>query len=680
MISMKKQIMILVLVFLLAGSPVALADFIPNDSFYRNQWYFSRIEAEKAWEKINTSPDITIAVIDSGVDINHQDLKENIWVNNNEVPGNNLDDDRNGFVDDVNGWDFVDNDSNPVPHFSNNWTESGISHGTMIAGIISARGNNHQGVAGVSWRSKIMSLKVLDDHGDGRVSDVVRAVDYATKNGADVINLSFTGLSYSESLREALERAYQKGVIVVAAAGNEQSGGTGVNTDKKPIYPACYKGRNGDDLVLGVAATDALDQKTEFSGYGTKCIDLTAPGISFFSTIVKGGNTKNKNKEYDGYWSGTSMASAVVSGVVALTMQINPELSSRQVVDIVLGTADNISQLNPKYNGQLGYGRVNANDAVSFAQSLLFEYSNLIVTAPASAVYGQAQQKVRVFSQDGVMIKEFDPFPGYRGAIKFINGEFDGRDGQDFVFSATGAYQVKIFSYDGKLKKQFFPYGKNYRNSISLAGADFNKDDVDEIVIAPNGVALPVKIFSSAGELIKEFYPYGKKYKNSINLAVADLNNDSKPEIITTPGEGIEKTKIFSMDGVLLSAFYPYNLNFKGGANIFPVKIAGRADKNRIDLAFIPNSGMEALVRVYSQNFSLKRQFMAFDRLQKKGATIAAADLNNDGLSEMIAGSPVGVVNQVRFFSGSGEELNYFSPYPKTFKGGVNIGTIKIKN
>ena len=676
---MKKRLAILVLLFLLVGTPAAFADFVPNDTYYHNQWYFSRIETEKAWEKVNSSPDIVIAVIDSGVDIKHPDLKENIWVNDKEIPGNNFDDDHNGFVDDANGWDFINNEPNPGPQFSTGWTESGISHGTMIAGIISAKGNNNQGVAGVTWQSKIMALKVLNDRGEGKLSSVVRAIDYAVNNGADIINLSFTGFGYSESLREALERAYSKGVIVVAAAGNEQAGGTGVNTDKKSIYPACYKGHNNEDLVIGVAATDALDQKTSFSGYGARCIDLTAPGISFFSTITKGGNEKEKNKEYDGYWSGTSMASAVVSGVMALTMQANPELSGRQVTDIVLGTCDNISQLNPAYKNQLGYGRVNANNAVSFAQQLLFEDSNLIVAAPASAIFGQAQPKVKVFDASGELVKEFDPFPGYRGGIKIANGEFDGKEGQDLVFGANGN-QLKIFSFDGKLKKQFYPFDKNYKGTVSLAAADFDGDGLDEIVVAPAEQILPVKIYSANGKLIKEIYPYGKKYKSGINIAVSDFNNDNKPEIITASVSGQEKVEVFSYAGKLLKSFNPFNASFRGGINISSVSISGRENKGRKDLAFVPASGMESTVRIYNSDLSLKRQFIAFDRNQKKGANLSSADFDNDGLSDIVVGSTSGVGSQIKLFNGSGEELNSFSPYTANFKGGVNLGIIKIKN
>ena len=179
---MKKLVTSFFILFLVFAEPV-LAAIMPNDPYYKNQWYLAKIRADSAWEKITESPDMVIAVIDSGIDINHPDLKDNIWHNNKEIAGNGKDDDKNGFIDDTNGWDFITNTPDPSPKFSAGWTEAGVSHGTMVAGIIAARGNNGIGVAGVTWRTKIMPLRVLNDKGDGKISDVIRAIDYAVKNG-----------------------------------------------------------------------------------------------------------------------------------------------------------------------------------------------------------------------------------------------------------------------------------------------------------------------------------------------------------------------------------------------------------------------------------------------------------------------------------------------------------------
>ena len=257
-----------IVLFLFSLVLPANAGITPNDPYYLRQWYLPKIGADSAWTKIRETPDITVAVIDSGVDINNPDLKNNIWVNTKEVAGNGLDNDHNGFIGDINGWDFVNNVPDPSPKFDDGWTEAGISHGTMVAGIIGAEGDNSIGVTGVTWKTKIMPLRVLNDRGEGKISSVVRAIDYAVANGADIINLSFVTYNYSDALQGAIARAYKAGVIVVAAAGNDQTNGEGRNTSKSPIYPACMDGTHGENMVIGVAATDALDQKAPFSSYG----------------------------------------------------------------------------------------------------------------------------------------------------------------------------------------------------------------------------------------------------------------------------------------------------------------------------------------------------------------------------------------------------------------------------
>ena len=222
------------------------ASITPSDSFYSKQWYLEKIRAPYAWDKVRETPNVVIAVIDSGVQIKHPDLYPNIWVNAKEIPGNGLDDDGNGFIDDYNGWDFIDNVPDPSPKFEEDYTEAGVMHGTVVAGIVAAVGNNASGISGVSWKAKIMPLRVLDDKGEGHTSEVIRAIDYAIANGADIINFSFVGFDYSRGLYEAIERAHKAGIVMVAAAGNEQSGGEGYNLDETPMYPACD---DGDDNI-----------------------------------------------------------------------------------------------------------------------------------------------------------------------------------------------------------------------------------------------------------------------------------------------------------------------------------------------------------------------------------------------------------------------------------------------
>lgn len=649
----------------------------PKDPYYFYQWYLPKIGAELAWDKISASPNITIAVIDSGVQIDHPDLKENIWLNPKEIAGNGLDDDKNGFIDDTQGWDFIENKSDPRPKFNPGWTESGVSHGTIIAGIIAAVGQNQQGVTGVTWKAKLMPLRVLDDRGEGRLGDVVRAVDYAVSNGADVINLSFVSFNYSEALQAAIRRAYQAGVIVVAAAGNEQSAGAGYNTDKDPIYPACYDGLNGENMVLGVAATDALDQKTKFSSYGYNCVDMTAPGVSFFSTITKGGNPNDSDKLYDGFWSGTSMAAPIISGTIALMEEINPDLNRQEIIDILFNTATDISLLNPTYSGQLGHGRVNVALAVEAARERLFTKSGKILITPV-----KNSNKFAIVNNNGAIFKEL-PL-NEKGKISLIAGDVNG-DGQDEIIMAPGQGSepvLKIFNTNGKLLKQLLVAEKGFRGGISVASGDVDGDGQDEIITIPasNGLS-QLKIFNYQGQLKKQFFVDSKKYRGGFNVASGNLDGAGNAEIVVAYGAGAKpQVKIFNYQGKLQGTFMPYDKNFKGGVKVAVANIDGRNNHNKQEIIVAPGSGTTPIVKVYDNHAQLKLKFEAYNSNWQGGVNVAAGDLNSDGRAEIITAAYPGAAPHVRTFNSKGELIDSFYAYEEKFNGGVNVGFIKLNN
>jgi subtilisin family serine protease len=302
---------------------------IPNDVYYDYQWGLNNINAPSAWDLITESKNIIIAVVDSGIDINHPDLKYNIWINPGEIPGNNIDDDGNGFIDDVYGWNFADND--------NNVTDSN-GHGTHIAGIIAASGNNTQGISGVIWNATILPLKFIDKNGDGYISDAVSAISYAAKIGAFIINCSWSGSTYSNALKDIIETS---SALVVCAAGNDVSR---ANIDITPNYPASYDSSN----IISVTAVDITDNLPYFSSYGVNSVDVAAPGSSIYSTLP--------GSSY-GYMSGTSMAAAYVSGLAGLIKSLIPDLNSLQVKNVILNNVDIIDSLTGKI---LTGGRINA--------------------------------------------------------------------------------------------------------------------------------------------------------------------------------------------------------------------------------------------------------------------------------------------------------------------------------
>ncbi|MBF2055559.1 MAG: S8 family serine peptidase [Candidatus Sericytochromatia bacterium] len=250
----------------------------------------SDIDAPEAWAiETGQSRRITVAIIDSGVDYTHPDLKDNIWTNPGEIAGDGIDNDRNGYIDDIHGWDFANNDNDPMDDHS---------HGTHCAGTVGARGNNGLGITGVSWNVEMMALKFLSASGSGSTSAAIKALQYATANGAMISNNSWGSTSKSLALQDAIAAA--KGHVFIAAAGNNAA-----NSDTSPHYPAAYN----LDNIISVAASNHKDQLASFSNYGLQSVDLAAPGSSIYSTVL--------NHSY-GNKSGTSMAAPHVAGVAAL--------------------------------------------------------------------------------------------------------------------------------------------------------------------------------------------------------------------------------------------------------------------------------------------------------------------------------------------------------------------------
>ena len=329
---------------------VVRATGLANDPLFSNQWDFHNtgqsggtldadIDSPEAWDVTTGTGSTIVAVIDTGVDYHHPDLAPNIWVNDDEVPGNGIDDDNNGYVDDIRGYDFYNNDNDPFDDHS---------HGTHVAGTIGAVGNNATGVAGVNWNVQIMPLKFLGSDGSGTTSDAIEALRYAVDNGAQISNNSWGGDPFSQSLYNAIRDARDLGHIFVAAAGNGNFIGFGLNNDVTPFYPAGYD----LDNIVAVAATDRNDDLAVFSNYGATTVDLAAPGVSILSTTPNNGYALN---------TGTSMAAPHVAGALSLVRDYAPGLTYRQIIDRVLTSVDPVTALDGK---TVSGGRLNVASAL----------------------------------------------------------------------------------------------------------------------------------------------------------------------------------------------------------------------------------------------------------------------------------------------------------------------------
>ncbi|MEG3586491.1 MAG: S8 family serine peptidase [Actinomycetota bacterium] len=310
---------------------VLRSENISNDPRVGELWGLSGphgIEASTAWQISSSADEVVVAVIDSGVDVSHPDLSDVIWINQNEIPENGIDDDGNGYIDDMNGWDFTTNDNLP---------DDGNGHGTHVAGTIAAIRNNSIGVAGVSSNVKIMALRFLDDSGNGYTNNAIAALNYAVANGAPISNNSWGGGGYSTGLYNAIEAANQAGHTFVAAAGN-----SGQNIDSSPSYPAAYSNTN----IISVAAIRSSGDLASFSNYGSNNVDIAAPGVSILSTVSYQYCGQVNGADCYASFNGTSMASPHVAGVAALILGMRPNSSPQEISDILRDSVRATTVLN----------------------------------------------------------------------------------------------------------------------------------------------------------------------------------------------------------------------------------------------------------------------------------------------------------------------------------------------
>ena len=304
-------------------------DAVPNDPMFNQLWGLQNkgqkdpknktgkagfdVDAVRAWEITTGSKDVVVGIIDTGIDYTHPDLAANMWVNELEKNGQEgVDDDGNGYVDDIYGYDFIDKDGDPKDEHS---------HGTHVAGTIGGVGNDGQGVVGVNWNVRMMAVKIFNAQGRTNLAAIVPAIDYATLMGARLTNNSWGGGRASKIMKAAIERANRLGVLFIAAAGNSN-----VDNDQRPHYPSSYDSEN----IIAVASIENGGVRSSFSCYGEKSVDIAAPGTNILSTVING--------KYASY-SGTSMATPHVAGVAALLLAKEPNLSGAQVKERLLKTA-----------------------------------------------------------------------------------------------------------------------------------------------------------------------------------------------------------------------------------------------------------------------------------------------------------------------------------------------------
>lgn len=606
----------------------------PEDEYLSEQWYLENIAAYDAWDVHTGDGSVVVAILDTGIDLDHPDLEENIWVNTGEIADDGIDNDNNGWVDDVNGYDFIDDDGTPVPTQGESFDEGAVSHGTVIAGIVGAVGDNDEGIAGIVWDVQLMSVRILDNQGIGDSNLARQGVEYAVANGAHVINLSFTGFDFDDALRRAIEDAYEAGVVVVAAMGNADNGG--INIDHSPIFPACFGERAQEDWILGVAATDENDVKSDFSNYGAVCTDISAPGEDIFSAVYQDDDWQAVSEGfYEEGWSGTSMASPMVAGAAALLKSAYPSLTPDDIKSVLRLSVDPVTATGDA-KGKMGAGRLNIATALELAASYASqsESTSSGSASPARSSYRIAvapesgsPPTVRVFTNSGSeIVAEFDAYDAsFTGGVRVSMGDVDG-DGEEEIVTVPGpggGPQVRVFGLDGTVESQFSVFESSLRSGLYVATGDVDADGIEEIVVSTDeGGGSRVQLFDKGGEQVESTIHVFTDISGarSVRVAMGDVDGDQTDEVIVTLGEG-----------------------------------------------------HEPLVRVYEPDGEFVSEFLAYASTYDKGVFVASGDLDGDGDDEVVTGTDNGGGPQVQIFDGEGTWLGTFFAYDSAFRGGVRL-------
>lgn len=754
---------------------------LPNDPQLEYQWHIDGqygMQVDDAWDTRTGAADIVVAVIDSGIDIDHTDLADNLWTNSGETAGNGIDDDGNGYIDDVYGWDFYNNDNDPDPEPNgidddgDGYTDYIVDHGTHVAGIIGAVGNNSVGVSGVAQNVQLMNLQIFDDEGDGGYStDIANAIEYAVDNGAHIINMSLGGY-FSDSLESAaIEYANENGVVVLAAAGNES---TNVNTSS--IYPGCY------DNVLAVAATTEDGEAADFSNFGANCVDIAAPGEFIYATYVDV-NTSITTDDY-GYMSGTSMATPAAAGAIALLLAEDDSLTPAQVEEIIEDNSDDIG-IGAKY----GSGLVNIDAALAQIESTdgnsgedSDNSSNDTVTerptAPTSINAYTDSSKGTSVSESTRTLQDTPYFTWsgasdsqgsvvgyyvYFGTNVSANPETAGTYQTATNYQATSisgndqSYYLKVqavddednvssdvesFEYiiDDEVSEPTIKKTELTSNGIrirweALSGEHVSKyrlyrkvgnkswkkikvlnssktkyidktvkpgkkytyklkavDDLgtksgysntkkrrfyprERVVVAPGPGASPlIRIYNmKTFEYERSWYAFDENDGSGVELAVGQFDSDRKHEIVIGKATGGPEVYVYEAKGTLKTVFLAYDPNFTGGVRVSTADV----DADGIDeIVTVPGEGGSPQVKVWEPDGTLKYAFNALDSSFTGGAFVAGVDWNGNGKDEIAVAAGIGDGRRVTIYKAhDGSEVVSFDAYGDGFNNGLRISS-----
>ncbi|MCW1892114.1 MAG: S8 family serine peptidase [Candidatus Uhrbacteria bacterium] len=477
--------------------PVGVFAQMTNDPLVSDQWFLSKIQASKAWGVTTGSSNVIVAVIDTGVDIMHEDLKENVWTNPGEIPENGIDDDGDGLIDDVHGWNFIDQTNDVSPHRVTKSTEESIAHGTIVSSLIGAKGGNGRGMAGVAWNVRIMPIVALDAEGQGPTDDVALAIRYAVDRGAQIVNLSMEGPLMEDALGDAIGYAADHRVLVVTVSGNAELE-SGNDLSIRPVYPACVDVHRSS--LMTVSGTDKHDQKSLYANYGS-CVDIAAPSVDMLAAEPVLTDDEIFVSGYSQGWSGTSLAAPLVSGAAALLKSMHPDWSPLRMKKQLMQTADPIMVAEEAYRGKMGSGRLNVGSALTV--ELLPESFDVLAAQRGSttvvSLVSSSTQVIYPFGKEDV-----------RGAHAAIGDKENDGEPEIAVVPASGtSADFVLYASDGnELARLALP-------GLLVDGATVASVAGGYVVADANGGAA---WGIDADLVIRRFYPYEAHYTNGLDL------------------------------------------------------------------------------------------------------------------------------------------------------------------
>jgi subtilisin family serine protease len=646
--------------------PAAAHALTPSDPSVA-QWSYADTQVFDAWELATGSRDVVVAVIDNGFDTFHPELAQNIWKNIGEIPDNGIDDDANGYADDVWGWNFVgvDADGNggldeeelkgsndPRPDVTgataDDIEEGSLHHGTLVAGIIGARGDNHAYGAGINWYVRLMNLKVVGNSGNIGVARIAEAVRYAADNGADIINISLVGPADQPDLKDAIRYAHSKGVAVVAAAGNDYQA-----FEEYPKYPICADSGEGEQWVLGVSAITEDHRLAQFSNRGN-CVDIAAPGVHISSTM-RYAPRYGLDAFYGGPFSGTSFAAPFVSGAVALLKSIHPEWGPEELFDTLLQTVHKTPPWDEaEYTRYFGAGLVQIADAVRMAASQAagaHALAGVLAYAPNTGVTHMETIAGGSSSASGMPPKGAKALAAYKDS---------GNERHAGVFP-KGWFKNELVIFDSawhRLAGWTIPYS----GAVSLAVGDVAGDERPEFIISPRGVSRQAfAVYDAAGSSVH-------------TRTLSAPHRGSFVGLVNAKGGTREILAVYAEGGTVRLHRFDRSFALTQTLDIPYAKRAGQVAAGDIDKDGLQEyvigsgAGEDARLTYMDEDGVWKRTFAAYAPGVQNGLAIAVGDYDRDGKDDVVVGTETGG-NPIRVWTDTSKQLAEWLPFDRAFKG-----------